>query len=198
MRSTSTRPDKADVRAYVGIFEGCVRRYTWMWRVGAGSRSRPTRPVKPGTPPRVPPPREHSFQQELQQGHRRRALRKTSKRKDKEMNWARVLVSAAIGIVFTFSSAYPKPAQAQTAQQSHPISTKCQKHFDALDKNHDGVVTKEEFMAVKHLGHDPEKVLASKDLNGDGQLTKEEYCLGTKSGKKRDTTPSSSEKSQGQ
>jgi hypothetical protein len=55
---------------------------------------------------------------------------------------------------------------------------KCEERFDALDTNHDGVVTKEEFMAQGHPGGRGEEVFTSRDGDGDGKLTREEFCSG--------------------
>ncbi|MFZ0927574.1 MAG: EF-hand domain-containing protein [Syntrophobacteraceae bacterium] len=54
----------------------------------------------------------------------------------------------------------------------------CQQRFDALDTNHDGKLTKEEFMAAPHCWNNPEQVFAAMDVNGRGYITKEEFCSG--------------------
>ena len=45
------------------------------------------------------------------------------------------------------------------------------------------LVTKDEFMAVRHPGGRGEDVFNSRDTNGDGALTKEEFCAGKEMGK---------------
>jgi len=61
----------------------------------------------------------------------------------------------------------------------------CQDRFDAMDTNHDGVVTRDEFMAVRHPRGHGEKVFQARDTNGDGVLTKDEFCAGKGMGKGR-------------
>lgn len=70
-------------------------------------------------------------------------------------------------------------AQTTPSQQAQPgPRMMCSDRFDALDANHDGVVTKEEFMAAGHGGGRPEEVFKSRDANNDGQLTRDEFCAG--------------------
>lgn len=52
----------------------------------------------------------------------------------------------------------------------------CEENFAGMDKNNDGVVTKEEFMATRHQGGRGEDIFNYKDVDGDGKLTKEEFC----------------------
>ena len=59
----------------------------------------------------------------------------------------------------------------------------CEENFNAMDKNEDGVVTREEFMAVRHPGGHGEQVFQSRDANGDGVLTRDEFCAGKGVGK---------------
>ena len=54
----------------------------------------------------------------------------------------------------------------------------CQERFDSLDSNHDGKLTKEEFMAAPHHRGDPEEMFKAMDVNGHGYITKEEFCSG--------------------
>jgi len=61
----------------------------------------------------------------------------------------------------------------------------CRDRFDAMDSNHDGVVTSDEFMAVRHPGGRGQEVFRSRDMNGDGVLTKDEFCAGKGMGKGR-------------
>ena len=52
-----------------------------------------------------------------------------------------------------------------------------------MDKNKDGVVTREEFMTIRHPGGHDEQVFQSRDANGDGALTRDEFCAGKGVGK---------------
>jgi hypothetical protein len=61
----------------------------------------------------------------------------------------------------------------------------CQERFDAMDTNHDGAVTRDEFTAVRHPGGRGQEVFKSRDTNGDGVLTKDEFCAGKGMGKGR-------------
>lgn len=54
----------------------------------------------------------------------------------------------------------------------------CQDRFDAMDTNHDGKLTKEEFMAAPHHRGNPEEMFKAMDVNGHGYLTKDEFCSG--------------------
>jgi Ca2+-binding EF-hand superfamily protein len=54
----------------------------------------------------------------------------------------------------------------------------CQERFDALDSNHDGKLTKEEFMAVPHHRRNPEEMFRAMDVDGHGYVTKDEFCSG--------------------
>jgi hypothetical protein len=60
----------------------------------------------------------------------------------------------------------------------------CRDRFDAMDTNHDGLVTKDEFMAVRHPRGHGEAVFESRDTNRDGVLTKEEFCAGKGKGRR--------------
>jgi Ca2+-binding EF-hand superfamily protein len=54
----------------------------------------------------------------------------------------------------------------------------CQKNFTSMDKDGDGMVTREEFMAAPHRRDNPEEIFKAKDADGDGKLTKDEFCSG--------------------
>jgi len=70
-------------------------------------------------------------------------------------------------------------AQGQPAQggQGRPMMG-CHGRFDALDTNHDGKMSQEEFAAVPHYRGNAEQLFKSMDSNTDGALTKEEFCEG--------------------
>jgi hypothetical protein len=62
------------------------------------------------------------------------------------------------------------------------------KAFDAMDKNADGNLSKDEFMATKKNQEDPEragKVFAKLDKDANGILSKEEFVSGPDKGKKK-------------
>ncbi len=77
-----------------------------------------------------------------------------------------------------FSSLCLAQEQSQTSEQNPPPRPmmRCQERFDAMDTNHDGTISMEEFMAVKHPGGRGEQVFKRRDTNQDGNLTKEEFC----------------------
>lgn len=54
---------------------------------------------------------------------------------------------------------------------------RCEARFDALDANHDGKVTLQEFQRSTSNDSKAEKVFQSRDSNGDGVVTKEEMCF---------------------
>jgi hypothetical protein len=82
-----------------------------------------------------------------------------------------------VGLVTVFFIAGMAFAQGQGGQgkggQGAPM-TGCQQQFDLIDTNHDGKISKEEFMV--HA----EGMFKSMDTNGDGVLTKDELtcCKG--------------------
>jgi len=87
-----------------------------------------------------------------------------------------------VGLVTVFLIAGMAFAQWPGGQGSPSMG--CQDRFDALDINHDGKLTKEEFMAdPDHKGNAEEKFKAM-DVNGHGYITKEEFCSGQGMGKK--------------
>jgi Ca2+-binding EF-hand superfamily protein len=60
----------------------------------------------------------------------------------------------------------------------------CQERFDALDTNHHGKLTKEEFMAAPHHRGNAEEMFKAMDVNGHGYITKEEFCSGQGMGRR--------------
>lgn len=83
-------------------------------------------------------------------------------------------LTLAVGLLVAFFMADMVFAQGQGGQG--PPRLGCQQRFDSLDANHDGKLTKDEFMAGPHRRNNPEKVFESMDVNGHGYLTKEEFC----------------------
>ena len=95
------------------------------------------------------------------------------------MGFAAMILTGMVGSVWAAD-------QSQAGQPGQPVPRMmCQDRFDAMDTNHDGVVTKDEFMAVRHPGGRGEDVFKSRDTNGDGALTKDEFCAGKGMGKGR-------------
>jgi len=60
---------------------------------------------------------------------------------------------------------------------SDPVAVKAMKTFDLMDKDKDGFVTKNEFLAIssKITPAQVNAVFARNDVNGDGRLSKDEY-----------------------
>lgn len=81
---------------------------------------------------------------------------------------------AAAAILWTTLAA----AQGPAAQSGRNPGMGCLNRFDTLDVNHDGTLTKDEFMAAPHRRDDAEQFFKAKDANGDGTLTKDEFCSG--------------------
>jgi len=89
--------------------------------------------------------------------------------------WVALVLVLAVGIGLA-------SAQTEQGARGGPM-LKCQERFEALDVNRDGVVTRDEFMAVPHPGGHAEEIFRQRDLDGDGKLTKEEFCSGKGMGK---------------
>ena len=89
---------------------------------------------------------------------------------------------AFVGMVLSLAfvaGAWLPDANSQIRETGKPAMVQqCQKNFDAMDTNGDGVVTSDEFFAWEHQGANPEGVFKSRDTNGDNVLSKEEFCAG--------------------
>jgi hypothetical protein len=76
------------------------------------------------------------------------------------------LILAAAAVLVAASAAAPVPPLEQSRRQ----------HFERLDTNHDGKVSREEFLAPWQRHREiAEKQFRQFDKNGDGYLTPEEY-----------------------
>jgi len=95
------------------------------------------------------------------------------------MNRASVRVFLSTFILLVLLGSGWVAAQNQPSQPSQPgPRMMCKDRFNTMDANHDGVITREEFMAVKHPGGHGEEVFKSRDANGDGVLSQNEFCAG--------------------
>jgi len=72
-----------------------------------------------------------------------------------------------VGLVTVFLIAGAAFAQCQVGQCSPRMS--CRERFDALDTNHDGKLTLEEFMAAPHRRGNPEEMFKAMDVSGRGK-----------------------------
>ncbi|MGO9313274.1 MAG: EF-hand domain-containing protein [Syntrophobacteraceae bacterium] len=91
----------------------------------------------------------------------------------------RLMLVILVGLLAVFFFAGMAFAQWQGGQggQGGPRMG-CQERFDALDTNHDGKLTLEEFMAAPHRRGKAEERFKAMDVNGHGYITKEEFCSG--------------------
>jgi EF-hand domain pair len=106
-------------------------------------------------------------------------------KEERMMKWGKPVATILAGLILTGMSGSVWAAdQSQGGQPGQPVPRMmCQDRFDAMDTNHDGVVTQEEFMAVPHPGGRGDEVFKSRDANGDGTLTKDEFCAGKGKGR---------------
>jgi len=107
------------------------------------------------------------------------------------MKWGKPIATILAGVILTGMSCVGWAAdQSQGAQPGQPVPRMmCHDRFDAMDANHDGVLTKEEFMAVGHPGGRPEEVFKSRDTDGDGAVSKDDFCAGKGRGRGRGKGP---------
>ena len=89
---------------------------------------------------------------------------------------------ALMGLAAVFLIAGTAVAQWQGGQGAQRMG--CQERFDALDTNHDGKLTLEEFMATPHNRGNAKEMFKAMDVNGHGYITKEEFCSGQGMGKR--------------
>ncbi len=97
------------------------------------------------------------------------------------MNRTHFKLVVLMGLATVFVIAGAAFAQWQGGQGSPRMN--CQERFDALDANHDGQLTLEEFMAAPHHRGNPEEMFKAMDVNGHGYLTKDEFCSGRGKGR---------------
>jgi len=108
-------------------------------------------------------------------------------RKDVNMKWHKSVVIVLFALVVVTKVGIGWAVEQDQSGQPGPGVPRmmCQDRFDAMDTNHDGVVTRDEFMAVRHPGGRGQEVFKSRDTNGDGVLTRDEFCAGKGMGKGR-------------
>ncbi len=94
----------------------------------------------------------------------------------------RFKVVVLVGLVTVFLVAGMAFAQWQGGQGAQRMG--CQERFDALDTNHDGKLTLEEFMAAPHNRGNAEQMFKAMDVNVHGYITKEEFCSGQGMGRR--------------
>ncbi len=85
-------------------------------------------------------------------------------------------IFALVGLVTVFFILSMAFAQGQSGQSSPRMG--CQQRFDSMDTNHDGKLTKEEFMAAPHHRGNAEQMFNAMDVNEQGFLTKDQFCAG--------------------
>jgi len=104
---------------------------------------------------------------------------------ERKMKWGKAVASILAGLVLTgMSGSVWAAEQSQGRQPGQPVPRMmCQDRFDGMDTNHDGVLTKKEFMAVPHPAGPGEEVFESRDANDDGTLIKDEFCAGRGKGR---------------
>lgn len=72
--------------------------------------------------------------------------------------------------------AAPEAAPAPLAPAAGKAGPRCIENFKLFDLNHDGRISKAEFMMREHWRADPEQAFNARDNNGDGVLNEEEFC----------------------
>ena len=88
----------------------------------------------------------------------------------------RFKLALAMGLVTIFLTIGMAFGQGNGSQG--PPRFGCQTRFDTMDTNHDGKLTKEEFMAAPHWRNNPEQAFDTMDVNREGYITKAEFCAG--------------------
>lgn len=97
----------------------------------------------------------------------------------------RCALVCGLSLVFAACSREPEPTPVVPQQEftpaagtSQPPAMRCAQNFRVFDANHDGRVSKPEFLAHPHLRANAEQIFAARDSNGDGFLTEAEFCSG--------------------
>ncbi len=90
-----------------------------------------------------------------------------------------VVLGGLVTVLFMAGTAFAQWQGGHGAQRMG-----CQERFDALDTNHDGKLTKDEFMAAPHQRGNAEEMFKAMDVNGHGYITKEEFCSGQGKGRR--------------
>ncbi len=81
-----------------------------------------------------------------------------------------------VTVFFIVGMAFAQGAGQMGAQGTPRMG--CQQRFDALDTNHDGKLTKEEFMLAPHRKGNAEQMFQMMDVNNQGYITKDQFCSG--------------------
>ncbi|MBF0507592.1 MAG: EF-hand domain-containing protein [Deltaproteobacteria bacterium] len=91
-------------------------------------------------------------------------------------------------VVFCVLGCSPTSEQRQEQGQAAPDGTGtrpgCLERFNALDTNHNGKLSLDEFKMFHRWG-DAETIFKGMDTNGDGVLTPEEFCAKERMGQRR-------------
>jgi len=89
------------------------------------------------------------------------------------MKWLTLMFSTLFLATMMVASSWSAD-QSSTATQTRPMM-QCQQRFASMDADHNGQVTKEEFMAGGQHGPNAEQVFGSM-AQGEGYITQEEFC----------------------
>lgn len=93
----------------------------------------------------------------------------------------KLILFVTLGVLVMFVSVCSSEQSQEQAQQGQAGQQparmlQCKERFKAMDTNHDGVVTLEEFKTIQHPRGNAEDIFKSRDLNGDHSITEEEFC----------------------
>ncbi len=92
----------------------------------------------------------------------------------------RSLLPVLLAAAFIFGI-FCSEGRSQIRETGKP-AMQCEKNFDTMDADHDGLVTKDEFAAFEHKRKNADEIFKARDADHDGKLTKEEFCTGKGAG----------------